>query len=170
MWRRQLVLCTGRFLALFSCDIVNMVVHWVIDLANYNHDINHILFIRFIWDHNYLQSLVFPLYIPLHRPKSLYEHFHRRPWTKKNSMFSSCIWGDFHRLIINRTIHASIGLRLQYKVLSRLYELPLRPRKWNWGADFGSLLSASGKRLILDLWDEKSQLPHHSLFLSERRG
>lgn len=51
------------------------------------------------------------------------------PERKKNSMFSSFIWGDFHRLIINRTIHASIGLRLQYKVLSRLYELPLRPRK-----------------------------------------
>lgn len=73
---------------------------------------------------------------------------------KKNSMFSSFIWGDFHRLIINRTIHERIGLRLQYKVLSRQYELPLRPRRWNWGTDFGSLLDASGKRLILDLWDE----------------
>ena len=84
------------------------------------------------------------------------------PKRKKYSMFSSFIWGNFHRLIINSTIHASIVLRLQYKVLRRLYELPLRPRKWNWGADFGSLLSASGKRLILDLWDKR--------ILLERRG
>lgn len=86
-------------------------------LPNYNHHINHILFIRFIWTIITFSLWFFSIIYP-----SIVENLYMNtstgvPERKKNSVFSSFIWGDFQRLIINRTVHASIGLRLQYKVL-----------------------------------------------------